>query len=122
TANSLPPTTLQAFPVGRRLMSMRILAVRAVVYAGLCVLLTLTPAAAADAVDQTLGNITGWVQGLLISLGVLGFVLGAAFFIFDHTIGGQERGKQFMVGSVGGVVLGLLAGPIVRVFAGLVAH
>jgi hypothetical protein len=27
-----------------------------------------------------------------------------------------------MVGSVGGVVLGLLAGPIVRLFAGFVAH
>ena len=80
------------------------------------------PVLATDAIDQTLGNITGWAQGLLISLGVLGFVLGGAFFIFDHTIGGQERGKQFMVGSVGGVVLGLLAGPIVRLFAGFVAH
>lgn len=76
----------------------------------------------ADEIGQTLGNITGWVQGLLISLGVLGFVLGGAFFIFDHTIGGQERGKQFMVGSVGGVMLGLLAGPIVRLFAGFVVH
>src|SRR5438034_6936146 len=80
------------------------------------------PVIASDAIDQTLGNITSWAQGLLLSLGVLGFVLGGAFFIFDHTIGGQERGKQFMVGSVGGVVLGLLAGPIVRLFAGFVAR
>ncbi len=80
------------------------------------------PVLATDAIDQTLGNITSWAQGLLISLGVLGFVLGAAFFVFDHTMGGQERGKQFMVGSVGGVVLGLLAGPIVRLFASFVAH
>jgi hypothetical protein len=85
-------------------------------------LATAQPVFAVDAIDQTLGNITGWVQGVLISLGVLGFVLGGAFFIFDHTIGGQERGKQFMVSSVGGVVLGLLAGPIVRLFAGFVAH
>src|SRR5262245_60999254 len=114
TTNRLLPTTRLPLPVGRRLVSMRRIVIRAVVYGALSVLLTLMPAAAADAIDQTLGNITGWVQGLLISLGVLGFVLGAAFFIFDHTIGGQERGKQFMVGSVGGVVLGLLAGPIVR--------
>jgi len=86
------------------------------------VVTTAQPVLATDAIDQTLGNITGWAQGLLISLGVLGFVLGGAFFIFDHTIGGQERGKQFMVGSVGGVVLGLLAGPVVRLFAGFVAH
>ena len=96
--------------------------VRAVLYVAVTLSVTVQPVFAADAIDQTLGNITGWVQGLLISLGVLGFVLGGAFFIFDHTIGGQERGKQFMVGSVGGVMLGLLAGPIVRLFAGFVAH
>jgi hypothetical protein len=89
------------------------------VVAGL--LLTAQPAFA-DSVGDTLANITSWVQGILIALGVLGFVLGGAFFIFDHTIGGQERGKQFMVGSVGGVMLGLLAGPIVRLFAGFVAR
>ncbi len=96
--------------------------VRALVVAATMLVATNQTVFAADAIDQTLGNITGWVQGLLVSLGVLGFVLGGAFFIFDHTIGGQERGKQFMVGSVGGVVLGLLAGPIVRLFAGFVAH
>ena len=96
--------------------------VRALVVATTTLVATNQTVFAADAIDQTLGNITGWVQGLLVSLGVLGFVLGGAFFIFDHTIGGQERGKQFMVGSVGGVVLGLLAGPIVRLFAGFVAH
>ena len=96
--------------------------VRTVLYGAIALAVTVQPVFAADTIDQTLGNITGWVQGLLISLGVLGFVLGGAFFIFDHTIGGQERGKQFMVGSVGGVMLGLLAGPIVRLFAGFVAH
>jgi hypothetical protein len=101
---------------------MRRYLVRVIPYSVATLAVTSQSVGAADAIDQTLGNITGWAQGLLISLGVLGFVLGAAFFIFDHTIGGQERGKQFMVGSVGGVVLGLLAGPIVRLFAGLVAH
>ncbi len=76
----------------------------------------------ADEIGATISNVTTWVQGLLVSLGVLGFVLGAAFFIFDHTVGGQERGKQFMVASVGGVVLGLLAGPIVHLAAGFVAR
>ena len=95
---------------------------RSFLFVGFTLVATYQPVFAADAIDQTLSNITGWVQGLLISLGVLGFVLGGAFFIFDHTIGGQERGKQFMVSSVGGVVLGLLAGPVVRLFAGFVAH
>lgn len=85
-------------------------------------LLLTTRVAMADEIGQTILNVTVWVQGLLVSLGVLGFVLGAAFFIFDHTVGGQERGKQFMVGSIGGVVLGLLAGPIVHLAAGFVAH
>jgi hypothetical protein len=101
---------------------MRKVFVRTGLFVAATLVATNQPVFAADAIGQTLGNITGWAQGLLISLGVLGFVLGGAFFIFDHTIGGQERGKQFMVGSVGGVVLGLLAGPIVRLFAGFVAH
>jgi len=65
--------------------------VRGVLFVAATLVATIQPAFAADAIDQTLGNITGWAQGLLISLGVLGFVLGGAFFIFDHTIGGQER-------------------------------
>src|SRR5713101_6193830 len=90
--------------VKRRLKSsMRKGLVRTVLFIAITLVATNQPVFAADAIDQTLGNITGWAQGLLISLGVLGFVLGGAFFIFDHTIGGQERGKQFMVGSVGGV-------------------
>jgi hypothetical protein len=72
------------------------------------------------AINTTITNVTDWVRGLLISLGILAFVVGAAFFIFDHTVGGQERGKSFMIAAIGGVVLGLLAGPIVNLAASLV--
>jgi len=89
------------------------------------VLLTATslPAFAAvssPAINATITNVTDWVRGLLISLGILAFVVGAAFYIFDSTVGGQERGKSFMIAAVGGVMLGLLAGPIVSLAASLV--
>ena len=73
---------------------MRKTLIRAVVFSSLTVLLTVQPGAAADAIDQTLGNITGWVQGLLISLGVLGFVLGAAFFITGSYVATVRIGRQ----------------------------
>jgi len=72
------------------------------------------------AINTTITNVTDWVRGLLISLGILAFVIGAAFYIFDSTVGGQERGKSFMIAAVGGVMLGLLAGPIVTLAASLV--
>ena len=72
------------------------------------------------AINTTITNVTDWVRGLLISLGILAFVIGAAFYIFDSTVGGQERGKSFMIAAVGGVMLGLLAGPIVNLAASLV--
>ena len=68
---------------------MRKVLVRTGLFVAATMVATNQPVFAADAIGQTLGNITGWAQGLLISLGVLGFVLGGAFFIFDHTIGGQ---------------------------------
>jgi len=84
---------------------------------------TSMPALAAvtsPAINATITNVTDWVRGLLISLGILAFVIGAAFYIFDSTVGGQERGKSFMIAAVGGVMLGLLAGPIVSLAASLV--
>ena len=91
----------------------------------LCLLLgaTTVPVLAAPsspAINTTITNVTDWVRGLLISLGILAFVVGAAFYIFDSTVGGQERGKSFMIAAVGGVMLGLLAGPIVSLAASLV--
>jgi hypothetical protein len=77
-------------------------------------------AVTSPAINTTITNITDWVRGLLISLGILAFVVGAAFYIFDSTVGGQERGKSFMIAAVGGVMLGLLAGPIVTLAASLV--
>jgi len=77
-------------------------------------------AVTSPAINATITNVTDWVRGLLISLGILAFVIGAAFYIFDSTVGGQERGKSFMIAAVGGVMLGLLAGPIVSLAASLV--
>src|SRR5438105_11709827 len=77
-------------------------------------------AVTSPAINATITNVTDWVRGLLISLGILAFVVGAAFYIFDSTVGGQERGKSFMIAAVGGVMLGLLAGPIVNLAASLV--
>jgi hypothetical protein len=90
---------------------------------GLLVAVTTVPVLAAvssPAINTTITNVTDWVRGLLISLGILAFVIGAAFYIFDSTVGGQERGKSFMIAAVGGVMLGLLAGPIVTLAASLV--
>jgi hypothetical protein len=89
---------------------------------GLLIGATSTPAFAvtSPAISATITNVTDWVRGILISLGILAFVIGAAFYIFDSTVGGQERGKSFMIAAVGGVMLGLLAGPIVTLAASLV--
>jgi len=77
-------------------------------------------AVTSPAINATITNVTDWVRGLLISLGILAFVIGAALYIFDSTVGGQERGKSFMIAAIGGVMLGLLAGPIVSLAASLV--
>ncbi len=76
--------------------------------------------AAGEEISTALDRITGWVQGLLISVGILAFVLGAGFFLAEGTVGGQERGKALMVGAVIGVILGLLAKPIVNLAASFV--
>jgi hypothetical protein len=91
---------------------------------GLTALLTLSltdPAlAAGEEINTALDRITSWIQGLLLSIGVLAFVLGAGFYLAEGTIGGQERGKALMVGAIIGVILGFLAGPIVRLAASFV--
>ena len=90
---------------------------------GLLLAVTSVPVLAAvtsPAINVTITNVTDWVRGLLISLGILAFVVGAALYIFDSTVGGQERGKSFMIAAIGGVMLGLLAGPIVSLAASLV--
>jgi len=76
--------------------------------------------AAGEEINTTLDRITGWVQGLLLSVGILAFVLGAGFYLAEGTSGGQERGKALMVGSIVGVILGLLARPIVNLAASFV--
>ncbi|HSR21906.1 MAG TPA: hypothetical protein VLW53_00025, partial [Candidatus Eisenbacteria bacterium] len=62
--------------------------------------------AAGEEISATLDRITGWIQGILLSVGILSFVLGAGFYLAEGTIGGQERGKALMVGAIIGVILG----------------
>jgi hypothetical protein len=76
--------------------------------------------AAGEEINTTLDRITGWIQGILLSVGILSFVLGAGFYLAEGTIGGQERGKALMVGAVIGVILGFLAKPIVNLAASFV--
>jgi hypothetical protein len=76
--------------------------------------------AAGEEISTTLDRITGWIQGILLSVGILTFVLGAGFYLAEGTIGGQEKGKALMVGAVIGVILGFLARPIVNLAASFV--
>jgi hypothetical protein len=76
--------------------------------------------AVGEEIDATLGRITAWVQGILLSVGILSFVLGAGFYLAEGTIGGHERGKALMVGAIIGVILGFLAKPIVNLAASFV--
>ena len=76
--------------------------------------------AAGEEINSTLDRITTWIQGILLSVGVLAFVLGAGFYLAEGTVGGQERGKALMVGAVIGVILGFLAKPIVNLAASFV--
>lgn len=76
--------------------------------------------AAGEEIAATLDRITGWIQGILLSLGILSFVLGAGFYLAEGTIGGRERGKALMVGAIIGVILGFLAKPIVNLAASFV--
>jgi len=78
--------------------------------------------AAGEEIGATLDRITGWIQGILLSVGILAFVLGAGFYLAEGTIGGHERGKALMVGAIIGVILGFLAKPIVNLAASFVSH
>ena len=79
-----------------------------------------TAFAAGEEINATLDRITGWIQGILLSVGILTFVLGAGFYLAEGTIGGHERGKALMVGAIIGVILGFLAKPIVNLAASFV--
>jgi type IV secretory pathway VirB2 component (pilin) len=76
--------------------------------------------AAGEEISTALDRITSWIQGILLSVGILSFVLGAGFYLAEGTIGGQERGKTLMVGAIIGVILGFLAKPIVNLAASFV--
>src|SRR5437588_3462504 len=95
-------------------------AAAAAVSAALTVAVADPALAAGEEINSTLDRITGWIQGLLLSVGVLSFVLGAGLYMAEGTIGGQERGKALMVAAVIGVILGFLAKPIVNLAASFV--
>lgn len=79
----------------------------------LLLLLALPALAAGEQIGTAVDRLTNWVRGLLVAVGILVFVIGAAFFMIEGTTGGQARGKALMVAAVVGVLLGFLAGPIV---------
>ena len=87
----------------------------------LLLLLCALPAlAAGEQIGTAIDRVTAWIRGLLIALGILAFIVGAAFYMIEHTTGGQERGKTLMVAAIIGVLLGFLAGPIVDLAASFV--
>jgi hypothetical protein len=89
--------------------------------AALVLLLFALPAlAAGEQIGTAIDRVTAWIRGILIALGILTFIIGAAFFMIEGTTGGQERGKTLMVAAVIGVLLGFLAGPIVDLAASFV--
>ena len=83
-------------------------------------LLALPALAAGEEIGTAIDRVTAWVRGILIALGILVFIIGAAFFMIEGTTGGAERGKGLMVAAVVAVILGFLAGPIVNLAASFV--
>jgi hypothetical protein len=95
--------------------------IASVALTGVMVLLLALPAlAAGEEIGTALDRVTAWIRGILIALGILVFIIGAAFFMIEGTTGGQERGKGLMVAAVVAVILGFLAGPIVNLAASFV--
>ena len=54
-------------------------------------------------------RIIGWLQGILLPLSVITFIVGVGFLLFD-----RERGRNIMVAAVLGVILSFLAWPIMN--------
>jgi type IV secretion system pilin len=95
--------------------------IASVALTGVMVLLLALPAlAAGEEIGTAIDRVTAWIRGILIALGILVFIIGAAFFMIEGTTGGQERGKGLMVAAVVAVILGFLAGPIVNLAASFV--
>jgi hypothetical protein len=88
---------------------------------GAALLLLALPAfAQGGEIGTAIDRVTAWIRGILIAVGILTFIIGAALFMIEGTTGGQERGKTLMVAAVIGVILGFLAGPIVNLAASFV--
>jgi hypothetical protein len=83
-------------------------------------LFALPALAAGEQIGTAIDRVTAWIRGILIAVGILTFIIGAALFMIEGTTGGQERGKTLMVAAVVGVLLGFLAGPIVDLAASFV--
>jgi hypothetical protein len=92
-----------------------------IVLVGATLLLFALPVLAEGAeISTAIDRVTAWIRGILIALGILVFIVGAAFFMIEGTTGGQERGKGLMVAAVVAVILGFLAGPIITLAASFV--
>ena len=88
---------------------------------GAALFLLALPALAQGAeIGTAIDRITAWIRGILIALGILVFIIGAAFFMIGGNTGDNERGKGLMVAAVVAVILGFLAGPIINLAASFV--
>jgi hypothetical protein len=65
--------------------------------------------AAGEEIWTALFRIIGWLQAILLPLSVLAFIIGIGFLLFD-----PQRGKNLMVAAVIGVILSVLAWPIMN--------
>jgi hypothetical protein len=65
--------------------------------------------AAGEEIWTAMYRMIGWLQGILLPLSVITFIVGIGFFLFD-----RERGRNLMVAAVLGVILSFLAWPIMN--------
>jgi hypothetical protein len=65
--------------------------------------------AAGEEIWTAMYRMIGWLQGILLPLSVITFIVGIGFFLFD-----RQRGKNLMVAAVLGVILSFLAWPIMN--------
>jgi hypothetical protein len=68
--------------------------------------------AAGEEIWTAVYRMIGWIQGILLPLSVLTFIVGIGFLLFD-----RQRGKNLMIAAVLGVILSFLAWPILNLAA-----
>jgi len=74
-----------------------------------------TPATAeGEEVGTALNRMIAWIQGTLVPLAILAFIVGIVLFIIGSATGNPERGRTLMIAAVFGLILAYLATPIIN--------